>query len=205
MFHLNIMMIIDKVLNGCITAETKNYSAGDIIFSTGETPLQYYVISKGSIKLINVNDEGKEFIQEIRQEDQSIAEFTLFVDELYPFTAIAITDCVIKSFPKSDLISLTKDHPELNLYFLRKLSESIHQEFLTSDLFVSDKNTDMVTILLNYFKRKHTDMAPCSFPISLSIPEIAYLTSLPVNIVAMTIERMEKQNILRIVDHKIFC
>lgn len=67
------MMTIDKVLNGCITAETKNYSEGDTIFSAGEIPLQYYVISKDSIKLINVNGAGKEFIQEIRQEDQSIA------------------------------------------------------------------------------------------------------------------------------------
>ena len=196
-------MIINEVLNSCITSETKNYSAGDTIFSAGEIPLQYYVISKGSIKLINVNSAEKEFIQEIRQEDQSIAEFTLFVDELYPFTAIAITDCVIMSFPKSDLISLIKDHPELNLYFLRKLSESIHQEFLTSDLFAGN-NTDKVKILLNYFKRTHTDNTPCSFPISLTKLEIAALTGLPGDIVTTTIELMEKQNILRIVDHKIF-
>lgn len=196
--------MIDELLSSGITAEKRNYSAGDIIFSSGEETQYYYIILQGAVKLINVNGTPKEFIQEIRWENQGIAEFTLFVDEPYPFTAIAIADCMLISFPKHDLISLIKDRPEMNLYFLRKLSESIHQEFLTKDIYLENDNCDKVRLLLNYLKRKHTDSTPYSFSISLTKLEIAGMTGLSMQKVSTTIKKMEKEKLLKIVDHKIF-
>lgn len=196
--------MIDEMLKKYVSAETRTYSAGEVIFSAGDKPLCYYLISKGSIKLINMNAEGEEFIQEIRKENQSIAEFTLFVDELYPFAAIAITDCTMVIFKKTDLISMLKDNPELNLYFLHRLSESLQQEFLTSKIFVNDQSLDKVTTLLNYLKPDYIDTPPYSFPIALTILEIATITGLPLEKVTKTIANMEKQNIIRTVDFKIF-
>lgn len=193
-------MKIDEELSKCKSAETVICSAGEAIFSFGDKPLFYYIISKGAAKLVDMNGEAKEIIQE----ESGIAEFTIFIDEPYPCTAIAVTDCEIIRINKSELLALAKENPEVNMYFHRKLSESVQREFSMDNLEFIANQSDNVKVLLNFLKRRHTDATPYSFPISLTRQEIAGLTGLSIETVSTTMQQMQNKNMLRIIDQTIF-
>ena len=194
----------DELIKSCKAAEITKYSAGDTIFRVGELPLYYHQISQGSVKLLSKSSGAKELIQEIRQQDQSIAEFTLFVDDSYPMTAVAITDCIIIKLPIADFLLLMIKHPEINMHVLRNMSVSLHYKFLMADVYFKQNTADKVMVLLDYLKRKHSDHTPYSFPVLLTRQEIANLTGMRVETVIRTIKKMEKQQILKIIDRKIF-
>lgn len=46
-------------------AEIRTYSTGAFIFHEGSTPMFYYQIVEGQVKLNNFTEDGKEFIQDI--------------------------------------------------------------------------------------------------------------------------------------------
>ena len=49
----------------------------------------YYQVVEGSVRMANMNDDGKEFIQGIFKQGESFGEPVLFIDMPYPATAIA--------------------------------------------------------------------------------------------------------------------
>ena len=66
---------------------------------------------------MNVNDEGKEYIQNIVEPGESFGEIPLFDDGLYVATAIAIEACVVIRLPKKTFIQVMMDNPDLSFAF----------------------------------------------------------------------------------------
>lgn len=94
-------MIIKEELLYSAGATIKQYKPSEIIFSEGDPPNYYYQIITGEVKLNNYNDEGKEIIQTLLEDGQSIGESLLFMDKLYPVNAIALTNCKVLKLPKT--------------------------------------------------------------------------------------------------------
>ena len=80
----------------------KKYHKHENIFEEGTHPKYYHQIVEGDVKLYNTNEEGKEFIQGMFKVGESFGEPPLFIDEIYPSSAIACHESVI--------IRLHKDH-----------------------------------------------------------------------------------------------
>jgi CRP-like cAMP-binding protein len=196
--------MIDQLIMTSEGAAVHNYVPGEIIFSAGETPLHFHHISKGEVKLQNKDGAAKELVQEIKSENQSIAEFSLFVNEPYPVTAIAMTDCVVIKLPKQHFFSLLNTAPEMNMHLLRNMSSVLHSKFLMADVYFKQNASEKIIILLDFLKRKHTDSTPYSFQVLMTRSEIANLAGLRVETVIRTIKKLEKENVVKVIGRKIF-
>lgn len=196
--------MIDELIIGSDRADVQSYSKDDVIFSAGESPLYYYHISKGDVKLHNKAGNAKELVQEIRHAGQSIAEFSMFVNEPYPVNAVAITDCEIIKLPKMDFFSLMDKHSEIGTHLLNDMSMIIHTKFLMSDIYFIQNTASKLITLLNFLKRKEVDREQYTFEVPLTRREIGNLTGLRVETVIRTIKKLEKLEILKIVNRKIF-
>ena len=51
-------------------AKKVSFDKGEIVFKQGDLAKYYYQIFKGSVKMSNFNDEGKEFVQGIFTDGQ---------------------------------------------------------------------------------------------------------------------------------------
>lgn len=196
--------MIDELIRRSEGASFQTYSIGDVIFSVGESPSYYYHISKGDVKLITKDGNDKELLQEIRHAGQSIAEFSMFVYEPYPVNAVAISDCEIIKLSKVDFFSLMDKHAEIATSLLNDMSMIIHTKFLMSDIYLTKDTASKLITLLNFLKRKEIDREPYTFEVPLTRKEIGYLTGLRVETVIRTIKKLEKQELLKIVNRKIF-
>ena len=104
----------------CIVTGFKKASKGEIIyFSSTEEP-RIYLLKKGNIKIISIDDQGNETIKEILQKGDLFGELTLESDDLTNEYAKVLTDEVsICSFLQSDFESLILKNPNLALSYTK--------------------------------------------------------------------------------------
>ncbi|ASW73615.1 cyclic nucleotide-binding protein [Chryseobacterium piperi] len=185
-------------------AEIKNYKANEIIFREGEFSLYYFQILKGKIKLNNYTEDGKEFIQNIFSDGHSFGESILFVDKPYPMNAIALNPSSVLRLPKPDFLNLLKENPDISLSIYHCLADRMYHKYIMFYNLSFQNPTSKLRLLMDYLKSYHEDKIPYSFQIPLTRQQLASLTGLRVETVIRVIKNMEKENVLKIVNRKIF-
>ena len=76
-------------------AVSKRYRKNEVIFNEDDPAICYYQIQEGQVKMVNISNEGKEFVQGVFTQGQSFGEPPLFINHLYPAAAVAIESSVI--------------------------------------------------------------------------------------------------------------
>src|SRR6187551_462212 len=100
-------------------ATYKKVSAGQTVFSEDAECNFYYQVVEGTVKCVNINDEGKEFIQDIAEAGESFDLLALFDDEPHAATGVAVEDSIIIRLHKPVFIKLLEESPMLHFAFSR--------------------------------------------------------------------------------------
>lgn len=196
------MVIKEEILHS-VGAITRHYQPSEIIFNEGKIPQYYYQIVTGEAKLNNYSDDGKEIIQTLLEEGQSIGESLLFMDKPYPVNAVAITKCSVLRLPKNIFLDLIKLYPEISFNMNKTLSQRLYFKLIMAQNLSSQNPTAKLTVLMNYLKSFQKEQSPYSFMIPLTRQQMANLTGLCVETAIRTIKMMERDKILKIKDRKI--
>lgn len=197
------MAIEDFVLKASL-GRLKAYDAGDVIFSEGSAPNYYYLITEGHVKLNNYDEEGKESIQNIVTKGQSVGEFLLFINKKYPANAIAISDCKILRISKIKFLKILEDHPELKMDMISNLAESMFLKFVMRQILSLKDPSTKLKVLMDHLKSLQSDATPFSFQIPLTRQQMASLTGMRVETTIRALKMMEKENLVKILNRKIF-
>lgn len=183
-------------------AIAKEYKKGEIIFTESEMANFYFQIIDGSIRMFNSNDEGKEYTQGYFTDGQSFGEPPLFIDEIYPSTAIAFQDTKIIKLSKDKLQKILEEYPSVQKKFLTLMCRRIHTKAVTSKDIINQKPEFRIMAFLNAHKKgqdlKDKQLVP------YTRQEIANFTGLRVETVIRALTKMGKCKKVDIINHKIF-
>lgn len=196
-------MVIKENLLYAMGASTNMYSAGETIFSEGAWSSFYYQIIKGEAKLNNYNEEGKETIQIIIEDGQSIGESLLFMEKPYPMNAVAITECEIVKLPRKAFLNLLREDAEISYEMNKCLSQRLYFKLIMTQNLSSQSPMLKLVALMDYLKSFAKDQQQYSFKVPLTRQQMAGLTGLCVETTIRTIKGMERALMLRIEDRKI--
>ena len=185
-------------------AEYKNFKANEMIFAEGDTPSYYFQIADGKVKINNFNDQGKEFIQGIISEGGSLVITALFTERLYPLNAVAIEDCKLIRLTKQNYLNLLKENPDLYQTLVSFISEHMYYKYIMMQSISFQNPENKLKTLMNYLKNQHQDQSQYSFQIPYTRQQLASLTGLSVETVIRVTKNMEKNEILKIQNRKIF-
>jgi len=199
----NNMINEDKLFS--FGADVRIYNPNDLIFSEGEVPGFFFLISKGKVKLNNYNEGGKEFIQGILSQGHSVGLSSLFTDKSYPVNAVAVEESEIIRLPKAQYLQFLQEHPENYFTNIQCLSEHMHYKFLMMQSMAFQKPAQKLLTLMDYLKdHHHHDQSQYALQILLTRQQLASLTGLSVETVIRVIKNMEKEGVLKIQNRKIF-
>lgn len=196
------MVISEKILYS-MGANVKQYDPAEIIFSEGDSPGFYYQIISGEVKLNNYNEDGKEVIQNLLTDGQSIGESLLFMDKPYPINAITTTSCNILKLSKNLFMDLLKQHPDICFDMNTHLSQNLYYKQLMAQNISSQNPAVKLKTLMDYLKSFHNEDKPFSFKIPLTRQQMASLTGLCVETVIRSLKKMERDNMVQIENRKI--
>ena len=197
-------MVIDPKILRAYGAVDKNYKKGEIIFSEGTTPRFYFELISGCIKMVNHNEEGKLFIQGIFTDGMSFGEPPLFVDEMYPATAYAVTDVEVLRISKDHFLKMMDQKPELYKNFTLLLAERVFEKARSNKMLSDQQPENRIINFLNSIKKKSDQDKSKRILICLTRQDIADFTGMRVETAIRTLKKMELENKIEIKNRKLY-
>lgn len=192
--------MINKDLLLDFGAEIIVLTKNETLFKEGMRADYYFQIKHGEMKMYNLTEDGKEFVQGIFGDDKSFGEPPLFGDFKYPASALATKSTSLIRLHKDAFISLLRLHPDIHLGFTSLLCKRLaYKAMIGKEISIHPPEHRILT-LLNYLK-KQSDTA--DFIVELTRQQIAELTGLRVETVIRAIKKLESKKILRLENHKI--
>ncbi len=199
------MAMIDIDLLITWGATYKEVSKGTIIFKEGQNCSFYHQLVSGSVRWVNMDDNGKEFIQKIIEPGESFGELPLFDDGLYAATAIVDEKSVILRLHKPTFLQLLKEYPAISLSFSRMLAQRVRFNFMQLKSLAFNDPETRISILLNYFKQENKNFCGNCNQLKLTRQQIAGMTGLRVETVIRSMRHMHDRGELLIDKGKVYC
>jgi CRP-like cAMP-binding protein len=185
-------------------ATFKMISKEQPLFREGSSGLFYHQIVSGRVKWMNIDDDGKEFIQAVIQSGESIGELPLFDDGPYVSSAVALTDTTVLRLRKDDFLRMLHEHPEIHFAFTRMITHRLRLKFiLMKELSYPDPVRKVLTVLKNYRNVSEYE-ADGRKRIQLTRQQIANMTGIRVETVIRTIRSLSEEGILHIDGGKVY-
>lgn len=186
-------------------AAFKKVQAGEIIFKEGNEAHFYHQLETGSIKWVNINNEGVEFIHNIIAPGESFGEIPLFDNAPYAATAIAEKDSVILRLHESSFQQLLKENPEILFSFTKLMAQRLRYKFLITKEMTSQNPERRITTLINQFKKDNQHFCNDCNQLKLTRQQLASMTGMRVETVIRTMRSMHDKGKLKIEKGRVFC
>jgi CRP/FNR family cyclic AMP-dependent transcriptional regulator len=195
-------MIDINLLLAC-GATYKRVNREEVIFEEGSACFYYHQLVEGRVKWVNINEEGKEFIQSIIEPGECFGELPLFDHGSYAASCVAEKDSLIIRLPQKSFIELLADNSELHFKFTQLMAERMRYKFLILKTIASENPQSRISTLLNHLKHKCSSQAN-KMEIKLTRQQIASMTGLRVETVIREIKKLDRSNSLSIEHGKVF-
>lgn len=198
-----MMIDIDTLL--AWGAAYKKVAKEETIFTEGTCAVFYYQLVSGKVRWVNINEEGREFIQTIIEPGECFGELPLFDDEPFAASAIADEDSVIIRLHRSAFHQLLKENAGLHFKFTRLLTQRLRFKFLILKELARHNPENSISALLNYFKQNRKNICNKCNKLNLTRQQIADMTGLRVETVIRTMKSMQLRGALQITKGKVYC
>ncbi len=198
-------MMIDNELLISLGATYKNYGPEEIIFKEGSSCNFYYQLIEGTVRWVNINEEGKEFIQTIVNPGECFGELPLFDDGPFAATAISNTDTTIWRLHKSTFLKLIHENAEIHFKFSSLLSQRLRYKFLILKELAYNDPEHRISALIAHFKDTHSNICPTCSQLKLTRQQVADMTGLRVETVIRAMRSMHEKGEVQIKKGKVYC
>lgn len=185
-------------------ATYKKVEAGETIFREGTEGRFYYQLVSGSIKWININDTGGEFLQDIIEPGESFGEFHLFDNSPYAASAAANKDSVVIRLNKATFLILLKENPPVHFAFTRLFTERLRFKFLLLKEVSCFGPEHRISTLFSHFKTAKKNICDSCHLIKMTRRQIADMTGLRIETVIRTIRNLQEKGALVINKGKVY-
>ena len=182
----------------------RQYKKGEIIFKEDSLALFYHQVEEGMVKMVNCNDQGKEFIQGMFEAGEAFGEPPLFYEGVYPASALAETDCTVIRLRKESFMEILKDDPKTLMDFTRTLCKRMHIKSIVSRELACYEPEHRILTLLDLLRSKYQRIENHKAKVPYTRQQIADMTGLRVETVIRAMKSLEQKGELEIEGGKVF-
>lgn len=183
-------------------ATIETMEASEFILSEGKRADFYFQIKTGEVKMYNINDNGKEFVQGIFYDGESFGEPPLLGDFKYPASAATVKPTQLYKLSKTKLFELLTHNPEVNLKFTKALAKRLYYKATILKEISVHPPEHRILALIDFLKRKYGSEE--LFQVELTRQQIADLTGQRVETVIRAVKQLEQEGELKIINRKVF-
>lgn len=196
------MIEIDTLL--AYGAAYKKVAAREIIFSEGASCHFYHQLIEGSVRWVNVDDEGREVLQYVVDPGESFGEFPLFDEQPYAASAIAEKDSLVIRLNVHSFKTLLKENPAIHFEFSKLLVQRVRFKFFILKEMAHQNPEHRIVSLLEYFKKIKKYICPKCHKVNLTRQQLADMTGLRVETVIRAMRHLHETEKLTITRGKVY-
>ena len=156
------------------------------------------------MKAINIDEEGKEYIQTMIEPGECFGELPLFDDGVYAASAIAEEEVVLIRLRKTTFLQLIKENNEIHFAFTKLLATRVRFKFLLLKSIAYHAPEVRIAALLNYLKKENKNFCANCNQLKLTRQQIADMTGLRVETVIRSMRSMHDKGDLIIERGKVY-
>ena len=179
-----------------------NIPASEEIFSELSRVDFYFQIKTGEVKMYNLNENGKEFIQGIFYDEDSFGEPPLLGDFNYPASAATVKETELYKLSKDNFFKLLLENSEINLKFSKELAKRLYYKATILKGISVHNPEDRILTLIDFLKEKYGSEE--LFQVELTRQQIADLTGLRVETVIRAVKQLEQDGEIQLIKRKVF-
>ncbi|HTY38352.1 MAG TPA: Crp/Fnr family transcriptional regulator [Bacteroidota bacterium] len=168
---------------------------GESLFQQGDRARSFFLVRSGKIRMVNYNDEGREFVQGLFGAGESFGEPPFFTESDYPAAAEATEESEVWKIPRNQFLRLLKDNFEIHLAVVQTLcTRLIYKSTMLSELAIEEAEHRIVTLLRHLAASDPSGQPQARLPFTRQ--QIGDMTGLRVETVIRTIKMLEQKGVL---------
>lgn len=174
----------------------KEFSRGENIFTEGEEPSGFFVITKGRVKVFKLSLDGKEQILHIVGAKELLGAVSAFAGSPYPAHADAMESTKAFFLPRKKFLELIKKEPSVVMNMMANLSMRLqHFTKMIEDLSLKEVPGRLAAYLLYLCNR-----TGCGDTIEIDISkgQLASLLGTIPETLSRILRKMSKKGILEV-------
>ena len=168
----------------------------------GDQAQHFYQIKSGKIKMVNHNDDGKEFVQGYFESGQSFGEPPLLKASNYPASAFGFVDTELYKLSREKFLDLLKEHFDIHLQFTIKLAQRMMYKAMMMKEISSHDPEHRILSFIDYIKQE-SKTGDRPFTVNLTRQQMADLLGIRVETIIRSVKNLAEKGELSIVARKI--
>lgn len=187
---------IDDIL---LTAASRRYGSGDVVFEQGQVADQFFVLLFGRLRVTQVTSEGQQIVIRMVNPGDLFGIAKALQRDTYPGTSTAAAESVAIAWPMSSWSGLLANHPAMAINAMQtmggRLMEAQQRLRELSTEEVERRVAHAVLRLANQAGRKEADGIRIDFPISKQ--DIAEMTGTTLHTVSRILTAWEHHQLVQ--------
>lgn len=180
-------------------ARVRAFGAGAAVFSEGHPAQSFFVVLRGSVKLVQLTGDGEAIVFRLLGAGDVLGTASIVGTGSYPVSAFAVTAATTLHWSAEAMRRLLDEHPRLSLNVLRSVSERLQALRLQYRQLATEKAERRIArallTLMERVGRRIDDGILLDVP--LSREDVAQLTGTTVFTVSRIISQWEASGTLR--------
>jgi len=184
---------------------TTVYKKKDDIFTEGDAPEWFYIVSTGKIKITKISHDGKEIILEIISPNDIFGGVAVLRNFPYPANAVAMEDSEVVKISRKNLMRLVDRFPNLMYIIALQLGDRMKSSYDSLKNIALDRVEARIAALLLKLSNKvglETDEG-LVIDMRLTKQDVADMVGTTVETSIRTFSKFKKQGLVADSDGKI--
>ncbi len=170
---------------------------GELIFREGEHARSFFLVRSGSVKMVNVNEDGKEFVQGYFRDGESFGEPPFITESAYPASAIAASPSEIWTIGRAGFLRLLRENFDIHLAVTRALGlRLIHKSVMLSEIAIEEAEHRIRTLLT--YLRESGRRGREAYVVPFSRQQLADMAGLRVETVIRIVKNLEQKKAVKL-------
>jgi len=182
----------------------RRYNKNQTVFFEGDMPVFYYQVVKGTVRMVNTNENGREFIQGLFSKGESFGEPAVLIDEPYPASGITNEESLIIKISKDEFINILKEFPDIHFQFTKMIAKTSYNKSLIAKAISINRPEQRLLSIFKILKDNYSIPVAKNYKVDFSRQQIADMIGFRVETVIRTIKRLEKKEMFKIQKGKIY-
>lgn len=177
----------------------------DTLFREDQIAINLYYLTEGEVKIYNTDSDGKEFLINKVNDHQFLGEPPFLLAERYPANAVIASESAeVFSFNQSLFKKFMLDNPQVHYEFTKEIAKKAYEKTLRLKSIVHQCPHERIINFLKIHKRT-MGIEPCEKTIiDVTRKEMANSTGLAIETVIRTVKKMEREDKIQLINHKIY-
>lgn len=177
----------------------------DTLFREDQIAINLYYLAEGEVKIYNTDSHGKEFLINKVNDHQFLGEPPFLLAERYPANAVIASESAeVFSFNQSLFKKFMLDNPEVHYEFTKEIAKKAYEKTLRLKSIVHQCPHERIINFLKIHKRTMGIESGEKTIIDVTRKEMANSTGLAIETVIRTVKKMEREDKIQLINHKIY-